>query len=150
MKRIKFLMPATTLMLTLILASVNGVRCPAQEKLAGIHFFEGTFKDALTKAKAEKKALFFDAYASWCGPCKHMDADVYSLPEVGKFFNDNFVCIRVDMEKGEGPDLAKKLTSIDGYPSLLFFSPDGHLVKTIYGSRSPSALMAEANLVLAK
>jgi thioredoxin 1 len=113
----------------------------------GIAFFSGTFKEALAKAKAEKKPLFFDAYASWCGPCKTMDREVYTDPRVAAYMNEKFISIKVDMEKGEGPELAKKLSSIDGYPSLLFFGPDGFLAKTVLGSRSAEAFLAEAKLV---
>jgi hypothetical protein len=76
-----------------------------------------------------------------------MDQEVYSNPRVGDFFNDRFVSIRVDMEKEEGPDLAKKFSSIDGYPSLLFFGRDGHLAKTLLGSRSVADFLGEAELV---
>ena len=39
---------------------------------AQITFFEGTFEDAMAKAKKEKKNLFVDFYADWCEPCKLM------------------------------------------------------------------------------
>ncbi|WP_228413932.1 thioredoxin domain-containing protein [Chryseobacterium sp. CH21] len=35
-----------------------------------IQFQELPFKDIIAKAKKEKKLVFIDAYASWCGPCK--------------------------------------------------------------------------------
>ena len=36
----------------------------------GIEFFQGTWKEAMAKAKTEDKLLFVDAFAKWCGPCK--------------------------------------------------------------------------------
>ena len=39
----------------------------------GVQFFEGSFRQALAKAKKEKKLIMFDAYTSWCGPCKKID-----------------------------------------------------------------------------
>ena len=119
----------------------------AESTEKGIQFFQGTFKEALAKAKAENKCLFFDAYASWCGPCKTMDAEVYTDPKVAAYFAEKFIAIKVDMEKGEGPALAKRLTSINGYPSLLFFGPDGFATKTVLGSRSAEDFLAEAKLV---
>jgi len=114
---------------------------------AGIQFFQGTFDEAKAKAKAEHKFLFVDAYVSWCGPCKTMDREVYTDPKVGGYFVQKFVAIRVDMEKGEGPALAKRLHSIDGYPSLIFLTPDGYMNKTVLGSRSAEDFLAEARLV---
>jgi thiol:disulfide interchange protein len=119
----------------------------AQESKTGIQFFSGTWKEAVAKAKAEHKSIFLDAYASWCGPCKTMDREVYVNPAVASYFNDKFVAIRIDMEKGEGPELAKKFTSIDGYPSLLFFDNEAHLAKTLLGSREPDEFLQEAKLV---
>ena len=113
----------------------------------GIQFFQGTFNEAKAKAKAEHKFLFVDAYASWCGPCKTMDREVYTNPKVGEYFAAKFVAIRVDMEKGEGPELAKRLPSINGYPSLLFLTPEGYMTKTVLGSRSVEDFLAEARLV---
>ena len=37
-----------------------------------INFEKGTFKEILAKAKKEKKLVFMDAFAVWCGPCKLM------------------------------------------------------------------------------
>ena len=119
----------------------------AQESKTGIQFFNGTWKEAVAKSKAEHKCIFLDAYASWCGPCKTMDREVFISPAVASYFNDKFVAIRIDMEKGEGPELAKKFTSIDGYPSLLFFDNEAHLAKTLLGSREPDEFLQEAKLV---
>lgn len=113
----------------------------------GIDFFEGTLKEAFAKARAEKKGVFFDAYAVWCGPCKNMELNVFTDSELGDYFNEHFVSIRVDMEKGEGPDLAKKFPSIDGYPSMLFLDSEGHVIKTLLGSRHIDELLAEGKLV---
>ncbi|MES2371266.1 MAG: thioredoxin family protein [Bacteroidota bacterium] len=118
----------------------------AQSKEKGIIFFAGTFKEAVQQAKKENKKIFFDAYAEWCGPCKFMDSAIYTDPEIGAFFNQHFVSIRVDMEKGEGPELAKKLSSINGYPSLLFIKPGGFAYKTVLGSLTKEILLSEAKL----
>jgi len=136
--------------LTVVALAAFGLAIPqaiAQESKAGIHFFTGTWKEAVAKAKADHKCIFLDAYASWCGPCKTMDREVFVNPAVADYFNSKFIAIRIDMEKGEGPELAKKFTSIDGYPSLLFFDNEAHLAKTVLGSREPDEFLQEAKLV---
>lgn len=104
----------------------------AQEK--GVRFQELTFQQALDKAKAENKLVFMDCYTSWCGPCKYMLNTVFVLPEMGKFFNNQFVNVKYDMEKGEGPRLRGKFR-ITSYPTFLIIRPDGTLQHRIVGSR---------------
>ena len=85
----------------LLFLSASAQKSFAQETEGqGIHFFKGTMKEAIAKAKAEKMPIFFDAYASWCGPCRYMDSCIFTRADIGDFFNNNFICVRMDMEKG--------------------------------------------------
>ena len=61
--------------------------------------------EALAKAKAENKLVFMDCYTSWCGPCKYMTETIFPQEKAGEFFNPKFVCVKFDMEKGEGKEL---------------------------------------------
>ena len=131
----------------LMLLTLYGVGEAQSESHTGISFFNGTLKEAIAKAKAENKFVFFDAYASWCGPCKAMDKEVFADKAVSDYLNTKFVSVRIDMEKGEGPALAKKYASINGYPSLLFLDNGGMPVKTLLGSRDAEEFLAEAKLV---
>ncbi len=136
-----------SILFCLLLIAGSSSYCQAKSAKDSIHFFQGSWKDAVAKAKAEKKCIFLDAYASWCEPCKTMEREVYTDQELAGYFNKKFISVKIDMEKGEGPELAKKFPSIDGYPSLLFFDPDGHLAKTILGSRHIDDFLKEARLV---
>lgn len=98
----------------------------------GIKFETSTFKDALAKAKKEKKLIFLDAYASWCGPCKLMAKNIFPLKNVGDYYNSHFVNTKLDMEKGEGIDLAKKY-GVKAYPTYLFIDGDGKEVHRTLG-----------------
>ena len=89
----------------------------------GINFEKSTFADAVSKAKAENKLVFIDFYTTWCGPCKAMDANIFPNEKVGAYFNEKFVSIKLDAEKGEGITLAKKY-EVKGYPTLLFLNND--------------------------
>jgi thioredoxin-related protein len=106
----------------------------------GIQFFEGSFQDALELAKKENKLIFFDAYASWCGPCNRMKSKVFTQEEVGSYFNSRFINIKIDMEKGEGPSLAKKYR-VTAYPTLLFIDHTGKLIHGAVGYHNPSSLI---------
>ena len=101
----------------------------------GINFQQITFKEILAKAKAEKKLIFIDAFAVWCGPCKLMEKNIFPLPSVKEYYNANFINARFDMEKGEGRELALKY-GIRSYPTFLFLNGDGEVVMKNYGYMS--------------
>lgn len=108
-----------------------------------IQFQDLPFKDLIAKAKKEKKIVFIDAYASWCGPCKMMEKNVFTQKSVGDYFNTNFVNARFDMEKGEGRDIAVKY-GVRSYPTYLFLNGDGELVSQNYGYMEESLFLSMA------
>ena len=62
---------------------------------------------AVKKAKAEKKLIFVDCYASWCGPCMRLATQVFTQDKVADFFNEHFINVNFYMEKD--PDLKSRL-----------------------------------------
>lgn len=98
-----------------------------------IRFEEGTFQTALEKAKQENKLLFVDCYTSWCGPCKMLARDVFTNNEVADYFNEHFISLKVDCEKGEGPEIKNRF-GVSGYPTLLFINGKGEVVNKIVGA----------------
>lgn len=100
---------------------------------AGIVFLDNpVWTSVLEQAKKENKIIFFDAYATWCGPCKMMDEQTYTDSQVAEFYNRNFINVKYDMEKGEGPLLADRYY-VNAYPNLIFISPEGILLHKAVG-----------------
>lgn len=91
-----------------------------------------TFDEAKTAAKAENKNIFIDFYTSWCGPCKRLAANVFPTRQVGDYLNSNYICLKIDAENGEGPELAKKY-GVRAYPTLAVISSDGELLGSFAG-----------------
>lgn len=91
---------------------------PLKSRAVGIEFNHGSWAEIVSKAKAENKLIFIDFYTQWCGPCLNMAQNVFTQPEVGEFYNQNFVNAKIDAEHGEGRDLAKKY-KIRFYPSYV-------------------------------
>lgn len=108
---------------------------------AGIQFTEASWREILKKAKAEKKVIFLDAYASWCGPCKLLQKRVFTQKTVGDYFNQRFINVKMDMEKGEGPALSQ-VYPLEAYPTLLFIDGNGRVLKKVLGYQSPEDLIA--------
>ncbi len=111
-----------------------------QNETSGMVFTEGTFAEICAKAKKEKKNIFFDAYASWCGPCKLLKRDVFTSKTAGDFFNKKFINVAMDMEKGEGAALAPAF-QITAYPTLLILNPKGEIIGRTMGYQSAEKLI---------
>jgi len=109
-----------------------------------IKFLESNWDKIIKKAKKENKIIFVDAYADWCGPCKWMGENVFSDNDVANFYNENFINVRFDMESELGIEFEKTF-EVSAYPTLMFISPDGKLIKKRVG-----ALDADKFLKLAK
>ncbi len=101
---------------------------------AQIKFEHSTFAEIKAKAKAQHKLIFMDAYTSWCGPCKWMAANIFTNDTVARYYNATYVNAKIDMEVGEGKDIAKQY-NINVYPSLLFIDENGELLHRAAGSR---------------
>jgi len=121
----------------------------AQEKHSGIEFFHGTFAEAKALAAKENKMIFMDAYAEWCGPCKRMAATVFTEEKVGQFMNDNFINVKMDMEKGEGPTLSNTF-DVSAYPTLLFIDDKGKLIQKEVGAYPAEQFIKAAQTALSK
>ncbi|GAA4848682.1 thioredoxin family protein [Algivirga pacifica] len=107
----------------------NGVELPDN----GIEFEHTSWEEVLKKAKKEKKLIFVDAYATWCGPCKYMSADVFTDDQVGNYYNETFVNFKMDMES----EAAKEFDyEVAAYPTLLFIDHKGKVVHRVVGAQS--------------
>lgn len=131
--------------LIVLLTAASGFAQTETASAAGIHFETGTWAEILAKAKQQNKYVFLDAYTTWCGPCKWMDKNVFPTAEAGEYFNKNFVNAKIDMEKGEGLDIAKKY-NVQAYPTYLYVDGNGDLVHRVVGSmETPKFIAASAN-----
>lgn len=115
----------------------------AQEAKDGIDFVEGkAFDEVLEMAKNSGKNVFVDCYTSWCGPCRMLATQVFPQKVVGDYFNAQFVSVKIDMEKGEGPQLAKRF-AVRAYPTLLFLDSNGKELNRIVGAERDAAVFVE-------
>ena len=101
----------------------------------GVYFEDLTFEQALEKAKLNRQMVFVDCYTSWCGPCKYMTSKIFPQEKMGDYLN-RFICVKYDMEKGEGPDLAKRF-GVAAYPTFLLIDMNGNVRHKIVGGGEP-------------
>lgn len=128
--------------LVIVLIFIGGIQSFGQ----GIEFFKGDYNAALEKAKQEGKMLFVDFYADWCGPCKRLAKDVFTLEAVGNYFNEKFVSIQIDAENPANRQVVKQ-NKVRSYPTLAFFDADGKLRSRLEGALDGAALIKSAKVV---
>jgi len=124
----------------LLLMMVTGA---ANAQTNGILFEKSPLSVSLLKAKNENKLVFVDCYTVWCGPCKEMAKNIFTIDTVSAFFNKTFVNVQLDMEKGEGKPAVVKY-HIEAYPSFLLLDGDGNLVYKFVGAMNAKEFMVKA------
>ncbi|MDF1570600.1 MAG: thioredoxin family protein [Bacteroidales bacterium] len=123
------------------------VPSPGKAANSGIEFHQGSWDEALKLARETGKPVFLDISASWCGPCNALKKTTFPNEEVGVFYNENFINVLVDGDKGEGIDLAKEFR-VSAYPSMLFLNSKGELIARTSGYRDPQNFIALGQQVL--
>lgn len=114
-----------------------------------IIFSNQAFKKVLATAKASHKNIFVDAYATWCAPCKQLQKTTFKDTKAAAYYNKNFINIRIDVEKGEGIDLAKKW-QVEGLPTLLILNEKGEVIADHTGYVDGAGLLEFAKEVTGK
>lgn len=113
----------------------------------GIQFFEGSWQQLLAEASKTNKMVFIDVYTDWCGPCKYMDKFVFTEQAIGDKYNTTFLNYKIDAEKGEGRDIARKY-NVRAYPTYLFLNHSGDLVYKVVGEREKAPFIKVADEAL--
>ena len=121
------------LLLALFLAACGGApklgpsieRPPSSPAASTVQFEDSeTLTPLLDRAAAEGKIVFLDFYTDWCLPCKLMDEDVFTDPQVYQHFNANFINYKVNAEVGNGVNL-RVVFNVGVYPTLIFVDARG-------------------------
>jgi thiol-disulfide isomerase/thioredoxin len=102
-------------------------------------------EDALRVARAQKKPIIVDFWATWCGWCKRLNQTTYVDPLVTKLA-EGFIALKVNAEGTPGEvDFARRY-DVATLPTIAFLSPSGHLVSRVNGFQGPGQFPQSLNL----
>ncbi|MFY0608292.1 MAG: thioredoxin family protein [Cyclobacteriaceae bacterium] len=106
----------------------------------GIEFRDIAWQEAFEVAKTESKLVFLEGYANWSQPCQILEQYTFADQEVGAYFNERFVNMRLDMEDMPGALIAEEY-EVTSFPVLLFLDADGNVVHRRCGAIASDELL---------
>lgn len=104
------------------------------------------FEEAQKLANATGKKIMVDFMASWCGPCKRMDAEVFQSERFKKEAKD-FVLCKIDVDEQKG--LAQRY-NIEAMPTVKFIRGDGSVAHEFVGYGGPEGVYKEMAIARSK
>ncbi|MCB1050977.1 MAG: thioredoxin fold domain-containing protein [Acidobacteria bacterium] len=108
--------------------------------VSGPTFSDISVNQALKQAQSNQKYVLVDVYTTWCGPCKQLDKVTWPNERVQAFVSEKMIAVKVDAEKGDGPEFAKKY-QVQGYPTLLILNSKGEVVDRYLGFVPPAQFL---------
>lgn len=108
---------------------------------------EGNFETLMERVLNEKTFAFVHTTWNGCAPCNVLEQSLYPNPEVGRFYNDNFINYRLNIDRTEYFNIANIL-NLGNNAALLYFEPNGQLIKKTENIRTPDDLISSAKEVM--
>lgn len=100
--------------------------------------WEHDFQSALKRAKAEHKVIFMDLWTEWCGPCQHLQKNVFptteaqaALAKVVPF--SSLVQKKDGTPVAEGTKLAEDF-KLNAFPTMVILDANGKELRRQVGA----------------
>jgi thioredoxin 1 len=121
-----------------------------QKNAVNIAWYNGErLMPVLEEAQRLNKPVFVEFNAVWCGPCKVMEEEVFTQPNVYGYLNRTFINFRSDFDAPAGKAIAD-IYQVRGLPSILFLDPKGVVLERFAGMTTGTTLLRLAESAAAK
>jgi thioredoxin-related protein len=130
----------------LVVLALSFVLCPLSFVRAEDVDWRSDYSAARKEAAEKGRPLLLDFGFEGCAYCRKLDATTFRDAEVIKRLNASFVPLRIDIEK-DPRRLAEQL-GLQKYPTVVFATPEGHVLGSIEGYQEPGPFQANLDRVL--
>ncbi len=116
---------------------------PSTVAAGGIKWY--AYDEGMALGKNEKKSVFLYFYADWCSYCVKMAKETLQDPSVVSLLNENFIAIKVDVEK------EKKIASsygVRGLPTTWILEEKGDKIGPLLGYVPPGKFILMLKRIL--
>lgn len=114
-------------------APPSGSREVTMEEMTAATWYYDLEEAKAVAAKTNRK-IFVDFMATWCGPCKRLDAEVLQT-EGFKAYAKHFVFLKIDVDAQ--PNVAKAY-NITAMPTQMVLAADGSVIGSVVGYGGPA------------
>lgn len=90
--------------------------------------WQSNLEQAKSEAAQTNRLVLVHFWAPWCGPCRRLDREVFSLPAVAEAVGANYVTVKVNVDENRA--LANSY-GIRGIPADVIVTPTGQVVKML-------------------
>lgn len=110
-------------------------------QVKAVDFFQGTYKEALLKAKEENKLVLLYFTASWCGPCHYMNQNIFTEKSIDLKISANYVFLKLDIDNPSTGIIYEKYNSDKrkSVPRFFFINYKEEIIKKHLGGATISA-----------
>ena len=111
-----------------------------------------SLEEAIALSEKEPRKLFLDVMTVWCGWCKKMDREVFSVGHIVEILNNQYYAVRLDAQQKEDIEFKGETFKYEmygqkgfnrfavellrgkmGFPSLVFLDKDFNLIQSLEG-----------------
>ncbi len=95
---------------------------------------------AKIEAAESGKLLLLHFYTASCGPCKKLERDVFSQPQIAAAMENNYIPVKLNADKSSAIASAYQISRV---PTEVILSPQGNIVQKLSCPLEPNAYGAQ-------